>query len=178
MKHHPIPLLALIAFVIAAGGCVSVPVSPPGANSWRDQCYTCFAQAVSSIAGDSAVDCGFLSSGVSKGQRRATVTCAKNAVASDRPFKFGYAGFGTDSFFCDVAIRNADGQLISFAYDSDVTGGFATDGENAAVWTSRCARIAFEKGSIVLSSFFDLQGCTEAPEIFESVQDRDDDGPG
>lgn len=178
MKHHPIPLLALLVFVIAAGGCVSVPVSTLGSNSWRDQCYTGFAQAVSSIAGDSAIDCGFLSSGVSKGERSATAACAKDAAASDRPFKFGYAGFGTDSFFCDVAIRNADGQLISFAYDSDVTGQWNSNDGNAVVWTSRCDRIVFEPGTIVPGSFFDLRECTEAPEIFKSVQDQDAEEPG
>ena len=178
MKHHSIYLLTLPAFAIAISGCVSLPVSPPGANSWQDQCYTGFAQAVSSIAGDSAIDCGFLSSGVSKGERSATAACAKDAAASDRPFKFGYAGFGTDSFFCDVAIRNADGQLISFAYDSDVTGQWNSSDGNAAVWTSRCDRIVFEPGSIVPGSFFDLRECTEAPEIFEGVQDQDEDGLG
>lgn len=133
---------------------------------------------MSSIAGDSAIDCGFLSSGASKSERNATAACAKNAVVSGRPFKFGYAGFGTDSFFCDVAIRNADGQLISFAYDSDVTGQWGAGGGSAVVWTSRCDRIVFEPGSIVPGSFFDLKECTEAPEIFKSVQDQDADEPG
>ena len=93
-------------------------------------------------------------------------------MRSGKALKFGYESFGDDSRFCDVAIRRADGQFISFFVDDDVTGQLGAEGNNLVVWTSRCAQIEFKPGTIGEGSFFDLQDCAEAPEIFSGLSSR------
>ncbi|NOT86563.1 MAG: hypothetical protein HOP03_00100 [Lysobacter sp.] len=162
----------LAVLIIALASCASVQVSPPRAGSWTDLCYTDFDRDVSETVGEPVVDCGFLSAISSKTDRSATKACARDAVNNGKPFKFGYSSFGYDSAFCDVALRRADGQLISFFFDSDVTGQFGTNGNNSTVWTSRCSAIEFKPGTIGHGSFFDMQGCVEAPEIFSGLSSR------
>lgn len=161
-----------ILMPLILGGCTSVPASVPRAESWTNQCYVAFERDVSEVSGQSATDCGFLSFRPSDKDRAATEACAKNAVQSGKPFKFGYRSFGDDSAFCDVAIRRPDGQLVAFFYDADVTGQMGTNGNNSRVWTSRCKGIEFKPGTIGAGSFFAMQGCVEDPEIFSGLSSR------
>jgi len=155
-------------FSLVLSGCASAPSEPPQASSWTDQCYLEFEHDVSAIAGETAIDCGFLSRQASKGDRAATKTCANRAVKSGKPFKFGYAG-GRDSFICDVAIRQMDGQLVSVFVESYVSIPPDPDSSGPYVHTSRCNKIKFEPGYIYPQSFFDLQDCTVASEIFDAL---------
>jgi hypothetical protein len=159
----------LVIMTLLLAGCTSVPVLEPRAGSWVNQCYPNFERDVSDIAGDAATECGFLPLSASKKDRALTESCAKSAVRSEKPFKFWYGSFGDDSAYCHVAIRAPNGQLISFFLDSDVTGQMARKGSHSVVWTSRCAKIEFKPGTIGRGSFFDLEECTEAPEIFSSL---------
>lgn len=161
---------ALLALSLV--GCTSVPPTMSQASSWVNQCYVDLDRDVSEIAGPSAIDCGFLSRQAPRKNRVATEDCAKNAVGIGKPFKFGYSSFGDDSAYCDVAIRRPDGQFISFFYDSDVTGQMGTNGNHSAVWTSRCKAIEFRPGTIGIGSFFEMQECSEAPEIFSDLTSR------
>lgn len=165
---------AIFVTLILLAGCSSAPSSAPfvATLSWSNQCYTHFEKDVAEIAGPNARDCGFLPLRASAAARAATEACAKDAVKSGEPFKFGYGSFGDDSGFCDVAIRRPDGQLVAFFYDSDVTGQMGADGKHAVVWTSKCAGIEFTPGTIGLGSFFAMQNCVEAPEIFAGLASR------
>ena len=130
-------------------------------SQWRNVCYDGFAEDVDAVAGPDAIDCGFhVGPGASSRDIAQWQACGREAQASGKPFKFGYRSFGTDSAFCDVAIRTPEGELISWYLDFDVTGGGGT-GPRSALWASRCTGIAFEPGSIGPGSFFALQGCEE-----------------
>lgn len=164
--RHPFLLTLIIA------GCASVQAPGPQAGSWANQCYADFERDVSEIAGQSAVDCGFLPFRASARARVATEACAKDAVRSGKPFKFGYGSFGDDSAFCDVAIRRPDGQLIAFFFDADVTGQMGTNGNHSTVWTSKCGKVEFKPGTRGLGSFFAMKDCVEAPEVFSNLTIR------
>ena len=69
---------------------------------------------------------------------------------------------GDDSYFCDVAIRDSSGQLWSFFYDSDVSGG---SGGPATIWVSRCNDFAFGAGTIGAHSFFNFDDCEQDSEM-------------
>lgn len=162
----------LISLTLIIAGCASAPSSGPRPGSWTNRCYGDFERDVAEIAGQSAVDCGFLPLGASARDRAATTACARSAVESGKPFKFGYRSVGDDSAFCDVAIRRQDGQLVAFFFDSDVTGQSGTDGNHSTVWTSRCSGIEFKPGTIGPGSFFAMRDCSEAPEIFSGLARR------
>lgn len=170
MGEIPVRYPFLLTLLIA--GCASTPAPEPQAGSWANQCYVDFERDVSEIAGQSATDCGFLPFRATARDRAATETCAKDAVKSGKPFKFGYGSFGDDSAFCDVAIRRPDGQLVAFFFDSDVTGQMGTNGNHSTVWTSKCSKVEFKPGTIGPGSFFAMQDCTEAPEIFSGLSSR------
>jgi hypothetical protein len=164
--------LVLVSVVLA--GCSVVPEIDTSVESWAAHCYKDFERDISEIAGPGAVDCGFLPLEATDGQRAATERCAKGAVKSGVAFKFGYGSFGHDSAFCDIAIRRPDGQLISFFFDSDVSGQMGRNGNNSVVWTKRCSRIKFKPGTIGYGSFFDLRQCTDAPEIFSALASQNE----
>ena len=150
-------------------GCAATPLRVVPAGTWTEQCYINFEQDVSQIAGESAVDCGFLAMQATDAERNLAKSCAKSAVKAGNPFKFGYQGFGVDSVYCDVAVRRVDGQMVSVYFDSDVTGQMGSGGNNSALWASRCKTIKFKPGTIGVGSFFDLQNCTEAPDIISNL---------
>lgn len=160
--------------VVLIAGCTAVPLQEPPVGSWGGQCYKSLDRDVSELAGLTAIDCGFLRLKATEAERSATQACAKDAVKSNRAFKFGYASFGDDSAFCDIAIRRPDGQMISFFFDADVTGQMGSNGNNSTVWTSLCNKIKFKPGTIGFGSFFDLQKCTEAPEIFSELASQNE----
>lgn len=161
--------MACLAVVLC--GCASVQGTPTAgavagaplaeAGQWQDVCYDGFAEDVDAVAGPGAVDCGFhVGLGASPRDIAQWQACGRKALASDKPVKMGYRGFGIDSAFCDVAIRTPEGEWISWYLDFDVTGGGGT-GPHSALWASRCTRIDFEPGSIGPGSFFALKGCEE-----------------
>lgn len=83
--------------------------------------------------------------------------------------RFGHAGVGDDSAFCDVVVRRPDGQLVSFLFDSDARQCGAR-GDHSTVWTFRCKLIRFEPVSRDPRSFFALRECTEASdELFSGL---------
>lgn len=161
MRHASFALLSSLALVgcsTAATKTVSVDGSR---GEWGDQCYEGFAEDVETLAGPDAVDCGFHAGmGANRGDIKRWQACAREAVASGRPFKFGYRSFGIDSAFCHTAIRTPEGELLSWFLDFDVTGG-SSERARSALWASGCKDIAFEAGTIGHGSFFDLKECSE-----------------
>jgi hypothetical protein len=162
-----IPAAAFLAFSLTA--CQSAKTAEFTPLPWSDNCYNGLEKDVSYLAGKDAIDCGFLPMSADLNQRKSTLACAKNAVKSHKPFHFGYASFGDDSAYCDVAIRAADGQLYSLFFDFDVTGQLGTDGSNSALWISKCESITFRPGTIGKGSFFNQEKCVESKELRSSV---------
>jgi hypothetical protein len=161
-----------LVLTLMISGCVEAPIQEPLPNTWNGQCYKHFDEDVAELAGDTAVDCGFVSMRATDARRKETESCARKAVKSVAPFKFGYESLGYDSVYCDIAVRRADGQMISLYYDSDITGQFGSNGNNSAASTARCTKISFSAGTIGVGSFFDLKQCTDAPEIFSNLSSR------
>jgi hypothetical protein len=161
MKIH----LLIISFLAAH---VTYAESVSVENDWDKNCYKTFYKHINIIAGSESLNCGFADFKTSDRERSKIEKCAKDAVARGVPYKFGYAAFGIDSAFCQVAIKDKDGKLWSVEYDSDVTGG---GGENAepAIWVSECKEILFRPGTIGKGSFFDHEGCQENKEIVNKV---------
>jgi hypothetical protein len=162
-------MCGFLPVLLALGSCASAPVVVPRQGSWNDRCYLGFAEDVAAIAGPAATDCGFLPLDAAEGLRDATERCARQALKSGAPFKFGYESFGDDSGFCDVAVRNPEGEFIGLFVDYDVSG---QAGYAPVASTSRCAGLAFRPGTIGRGSFFDLEECEQTPEIFSTLPSR------
>ncbi|MEO8671965.1 MAG: hypothetical protein ABI411_11670 [Tahibacter sp.] len=152
--------LVLVSVIAAAlSGCLAGSSPFFTGSSWSHGTYTGFDQDIRALTGPEFIDCGLLHMDSDGGSRAYVRRCAREAVASDRPFRFGYCSWGDDSMYCDIAIRAPDGQLWSFWYDSDVTGQAGRSGNNAALRASRCASIVFEPGTIGYGSFFRQGDC-------------------
>jgi hypothetical protein len=153
----------LITACAAAGG-------PYGGatRSWDQQCYPALRKDVAHLAGQSAIDCGFIQLDASETVKDRTVRCAGESISGNLPFEFGYRGVGDDSWYCDVAIRAADGQLYSLYYDSDVTGHWAERPETSRLWLQRCKGIRMLPGTST-RSFFALDGCEESPRDLQAL---------
>ena len=157
------------AGLISLTACKSTKTVEFSALPWQDNCYKTFAEDVSFLASDSAIDCGFLPMSADYKQRQATLACAKNALKSSKSFRFGYASFGDDSAYCDVAIRAPDNQNYSLYFDFDVTGQMGSDGNHSALWISKCDSIEFKPGTIGMGSFFSHKKCVESEEVRAAV---------
>ena len=131
------------------------------AETWAT-CYRAFDEHVSRIAGDGATDCGFFRISSPDSLKNQVRRCARTSWRSGQAVKFGHMSYGDDSTFCDVAIRDGDGQIWSFFYDSDVSGG---SGGPATIWVSECRSLSFVAGTIGPDSFFSLDGCVERKDL-------------
>jgi hypothetical protein len=161
--------LIFAAVSIGLVGCKSTETAEFHPLPWQDNCYKTFAEDVSFLASDSAIDCGFLPMIADYKQRQATLACAKNAEKSGKPFRFGYASFGDDSAYCDVAIRTPDGRNYSLFFDFDVTGQMGSDGNHSALWISKCNGVEFKSGTIGMGSFFNHKKCVESKDVITAV---------
>jgi hypothetical protein len=160
-------MLGIALVSLALTSCTTGPnaadASSDGAQtkpeSWAGQCYEGFAQDIDAIAGVDALDCGFIDGmKVSAGAKTQWRACARAAAATGRPFKFGYRDMGIDSAYCDTAVRTPEGDLITWYFDYDLTGG-APEGPKTALWALRCADIGFDDKALGPPSFFDMFGC-------------------
>jgi len=150
-------MLAILSLVALTSACATDgTVKEIDQNTTWDACYPSFKRHVDTIAGLDAKDCGFWRLGQSKASLAEVTACAKTAASGSEAFKLGHSDMGYDSYFCDVAIRDSSGQLWSFFYDSDVSGG---SGGAATIWVSECKSFALEKGTIGKHSFFNLDEC-------------------
>ena len=136
-------------------------------HSWSEICYDSFRKDVDYLAGANTQDCGFLHA--DSDSEKQIAACAKQAVDSGKPFKFGYMSHGDDSSFCDVAIKSSDGQLWSLYYDADSSGGEGKTNNYSTLAVSRCNRIEFVPAAIGRGSFFALKDCSAAPEVAEAI---------
>lgn len=159
---------------VALTGCATAPVAPTASveptksavetpvivSTWAEVCYDGFAEDVQALSGPDAQDCGFIAPEDGRGRVRAWRRCAREALVSGRPFRLGYRAFGTDSAYCEVAVRTPEGELIDWFFDFDVTGGSAS-GSESALWVSRCDAFRIGRLDSTRSSLIDGIGCAE-----------------
>lgn len=164
----------LTAFLICClpmlTACASLSTVASASKNWSEYCYEGMAADVDALAGADATDCGFYRA-PERATQRSAQACMREAIAAGRAFKTGYVTSGHDSNYCDIAVRRPDGQLLSLFYDFDTTGQWGAGGGSAALWASRCRLVRYEAGTIGMGSFFDLDECTEAPDIVRSLVD-------
>jgi len=108
-------LLSLVWFA----GCASTapPVWPgPG---WQIGGNAEFREAVQTLAGSEAVDCGLheMSRPLDPVMQRRAHACVSAALRGEGAFKFGTARVPADSFVTEVLVRAGDGKLWFLVYD-------------------------------------------------------------
>jgi hypothetical protein len=180
-----IVLAVLAATALSACGGTATQASRTGAKGmpiagtidadehrdpWEYNCYAGFDRDVLKIAGDEAVDCGLLRLDATPQDFADVEKCTRVAEASHRAYKVGQVGIdvGDKYIACDVAIRDATGQRWRFWYDFDLDDRLSKGASDGVVSVSRCETVAFQPGSLLTGSFFDLGGCREAPMLVAS----------
>jgi hypothetical protein len=153
-------------------GCATVGGIPGDlySYSWSNTgCYRSMKEDIQHLAAGPIVDCGFIGPHTDAGFDKKVRDCARQVIDGDQGYAFGYAGMGDDSWFCDVSVRSADGELWSLYYDSDVTGQMGLHGDHSRVWISHCDSIKPMPGTISANSFFMMEGCKEAPDALRRI---------
>jgi hypothetical protein len=110
------------------------------------------------LTGKSAVDCGFLTYESVDNGTSDIDTCAKSAVESGKPFRFGYQGNDDELIYCTVAVRADDGQLWSLNFYVPVSEAMKKINAQFRLQALRCSSIRIQRGR----SFFAFDGCTDA----------------
>jgi hypothetical protein len=67
-----------------------------------------------------------------------------------------------------VAIRDPNGQRWRLWYDFDLDDRQSQGKSDGVVTVSRCNDIAFQPGTLLTHSFFEMTGCQEAPMLIAS----------
>ena len=161
MRVPSYSLLPALALLVTS--CQSAPtISQANAG---ERCYSGFVSEMSTLVPSDAEKCGIFSAHESS----STLDCAKAAVKSQKPFLFGYQSFGDDSMYCHAAARDSTGQILNIFYDAGMV---ATGDKYAFIQISRCKAIEFRPGTIGIGSFFDTEGCTDAPDLVQAIVAR------
>jgi hypothetical protein len=158
-------VLTLAAMPIAVASAQGSPE-----DGWSNRCYPRFSENVSALSGANARDCGFFDLQSSVADKERVRQCARRAARDDGPLKFGYLGYGIDSAFCIVAIRDNEGNYWELLFDFDVNGG-AGDRPSPALWVSECKGLRFRRGRG--DGFFELRS-SEALDYASGVRLRSD----
>jgi hypothetical protein len=139
-------------------------------NPWAANCYAQFERDVLRLAGTRAVNCGLLRLDATEEQKAEVEKCAKTAEELGRPYRAGQVGIDiADTYIaCDVAIRDTHGQRWRLWYDFDLDDRLSQGASDGVVTVSRCNSIAFQPGTLLTHSFFELGGCQEAPALVSS----------
>lgn len=176
-RNLPVRLLGLALAVSALVSCSTSPTGAKGSAStpivvanaaddaWANNCYAKFERDVLKLSGERALNCGLLRIDATEAQRAEVEQCARDAEASKRPYRAGQIGIDiADTYIaCDVAIRDPSGQRWRLWYDFDLGDKLSHGKSDGVVAVSRCSSIAFRPGTLLSNSFFELNGCQEAP---------------
>jgi len=164
-------LLAVAA--ISCAGCSSVgsSVSALSDNTWDDSCKGAMREIVQPLTGESAVNCGFLALDASDQDFRNALQCAKFAVQSGKPYRFGYRNIDKFLSFCRIAAHSPDGQLWSLEFYVPIQDAMSRKKDlqysfNAA----QCSSIQLKNDR---RGFFDMKACTEATDaLLAALRDK------
>lgn len=132
-------------------------------DPWSANCYSGFEDDILAIAGQDSFDCGFMRMDASDAQRHDADQCAQVAQASHRAYRVGHIDADGKTLACDVAIRDAGGQLWRVYYDFDLQDERSHGLSDGVLVASRCNAIDFRPGTALHGSFFALDGCTAVP---------------
>jgi hypothetical protein len=168
------PLNRRYGFILSLllAGCAAVGGMPGDLHSysWSDNgCYHAMREDIQHLAGGPIIDCGMKGPHTSEEFDGEVRACARQAMAGTQGFAFGFVGMGDDSWFCSVAVRSADGQLLALYYDSDVTGQMGTHGNHSTVWLSHCDSVEPMPNIAQTGNFFMEVGCKEAPDALQRI---------
>lgn len=155
--------IALLVCATLGAGCATLR-QPLGTHSWDDVCYQGLHADVDYLGGADAYDCGLLHLGAGDGALSQITACARDAVASGRPYRFGYQSIGSDSLVCAAAVRAPDGRLWLLDYDDDV------GGKHSVLWVQRCGSITFSRHPWRPAIFFSFDHCEPIPDMFDTLQ--------
>lgn len=139
-------------------------------NPWASNCYEKFERDVLRLASEHSVNCGLLRLDATEEDKAEVEKCTKAAEKLGRPYRAGQVGIDiADTYIaCDVAIRDPHGQRWRLWYDFDLDDRLSKGASDGVVTVSRCNSIAFQPGTLLTHSFFELGGCREAPRLVSS----------
>jgi hypothetical protein len=144
MRHRSVAgshyLPSILGSVLAStllGGCAA-PIRY-AAGEWAPIGYVGFSEAVDSVAGDGAIDCGFVNllQDLGAAAQREAFRCVQRAVKRGDAFKYGTLDIPIDSFAYEVLARPKSGQFWLRTYDVMLP----PDDAERAQWTKRCQSI-------------------------------------
>jgi hypothetical protein len=137
--------LCSVAFALGLTGCSSTQV--------RAGCV--YPRLGLVLADGAANDCGVLSPSVNNRSRRAVQSCARQAIRSHAPVRFGAGSIGVDDAHCSVVVTDSSGQiwLLEHSYDVSVEPG-------EKLFVGRCSSVEFPEINASSSEYFRVAGCT------------------
>ncbi|SUS05888.1 putative integron gene cassette protein [uncultured Defluviicoccus sp.] len=117
------------------------------------------------FAGQGARDCGVFDD-ASRGSSRTVGRCAREMVATSQAFRVGQSARGPDGFYCDLAVRRADGSLWAINLWADYS---APVGESGGLYVARCKAIRLSAEPAADRRLFDLEECVFDESAFAEV---------
>jgi hypothetical protein len=161
MKQNPIFTLLLM---LALTGCTHTPNSASLPSDWKF-CYRQMDEDAIFLAGASAKDCGFVSLKSNATQRRQSKKCALASIKENLSFRVGFQNIGTDSGYCEVAIKHPEKPWIILETDYDQSGGINT-GDGPILSVIECDRVEFISDSTQL---FGRASCRDSVGIYKTL---------
>lgn len=160
--------ITLLAATLACAACTTVGTSLAlKPDTWDASCAGDMRSYVFPLGGDSAVDCGFLALDASDQDFRDVLECAKSAVQSGKPYRFGYRNIDKYLSFCNVAVRAPDGQLWSLQFYVPIMDAMSQRKDLQYSFNAKqCSSLALKNDR---RGFFAMQQCTEATDTLMSL---------
>ena len=152
----------LLLAALSCAGCSSLggAGSALGSSTWDGSCNGVMREIAQPLAGDAAMDCGFLALHASDKDFYDIMGCARSALTSDRAYRFGYQNFDDFFGYCRAAVRSADGRvwfLEFYAPVDEVMNGKAS--LQYRFNAKQCSSVSVIKDR---RGFFEAQNCAEA----------------
>ena len=152
------------AAIVLLAGCASVQSTEAIPKKW-DYCYRQLQQHTFHLMGEAGADCGFVTLRSTPRERAASRACALSMTEAGLPFRVGYQDIGTDSGFCEVAVRTRKRRWIVLEVDYDRTGGVMIgDGPVLSVLT--CERVEIHRDHRAL---FSGRDCDESRSVRDDL---------
>ncbi len=157
-------LLLTLLLMLSLTGCTHTPSNASLPSDWKF-CYRQMDEDAIFLTGASAKDCGFVSLKSNASQRRQSKKCGLASIKENLSFRVGYQSIGTDSGYCEVAIKHPEKPWIILETDYDQSGGVHT-GDGPILSVFECNRVEFNSGSTQL---FSRTGCRDSSGIYKTL---------
>jgi hypothetical protein len=143
---------SLVGVVLATSCATEVAQYQPG--MWKPMGYEGFSETVNAVAGDDAVDCGFVNLVPldSEPAHRAAFQCVQAAIRRGDPFKYGTADIPIDSLAYMVLAKPRGEDFWLRTYDVMIS-----PERERAQWTKRCKSVRLNGRRMTYEGF----ECTE-----------------